>query len=157
MPAQPDAGRLAALIEPIVEGTGAELVDLQVTGSRGRPILRLFVDREGGVTLDACAALSRQVEAALEVAAAVPERYVLEVSSPGLERPLTKRAHFERFIGREISVRTARKLDGRRRFVGELERVEDTPDGYAIVVVAPEGRWTIPQVEIGRATLHVRW
>lgn len=158
----PDADRLAALIEPVLEETGAELVDLEVAGSRGRPVLRAYVDAPGGTTLDDCARLSRLIEAALESAGAVPERYVLEVSSPGLERPLRKRRHFERRTGQEVAIRLRAAREGRRQFVGTLERVEDHgDDSFAIVVVAGTGgaaeEWIFTEDEIARARLHVRW
>lgn len=155
-----DLDRLTALIEPVVDSAGAELVDLEVAGSRGRPIVRAYVDTESGVTLDECARLSRRLERTLEGAGAVPERYVLEVSSPGLERPLRRRRHFERFQGREISVRLYRKLGDRKRFLGTLERIEDLPGGsYAIVVRDAESgeTWTFSEEEIARARLHLRW
>lgn len=156
----PDVDRLTTLIEPVLEAEGAELVDLEVGGARGRPVLRAYVDTEGGVTLDECARLSRLLESRLESAGEVPERYVLEVSSPGLERPLRKRAHFERFRGREVEVRLYAKRDGRKKYLGTLEAVEDRPDdGFAIVVADPETgeRWTFEDDAIARARLHVRW
>jgi ribosome maturation factor RimP len=153
-----DRERLTALIEPVVEREGAELVDLEVAGSLGRPIVRAYVDTEAGVTLDECARLSRRLEQMLESTGAVPERYVLEVSSPGIERPLTKRAHFERYLGREIGVRLHRKHDGRKRFVGTLEEVEEGAAGsYAITIAGSEGRWTFDAAEIARARLQVQW
>jgi ribosome maturation factor RimP len=153
-----DRERLTALIEPVVEREGAELVDLEVAGSLGRPIVRAYVDTEAGVTLDECARLSRRLEQMLESTGAVPERYVLEVSSPGIERPLTKRAHFEHYLGREIAVRLHRKHDGRKRFVGTLEEVEGGAAGsYAIKIAGSEGRWTFDAAEIARARLQVQW
>lgn len=156
----PDVERLTALIEPVVESAGAELVELEVAGSSARPVVRAYVDTESGVTLDECARLSRLVEAALESSGTVPERYVLEVSSPGLERPLTRRRHFERHLGREIQVRLYRKRDDRKRFVGTLERVEDRTGGSFAIVVRDAGgdaTWTFDEEEIARARLHVRW
>jgi ribosome maturation factor RimP len=153
-----DRERLTALIEPVVEREGAELVDLEVAGSLGRPIVRAYVDTEGGVTLDECARLSRRLEEMLESAGAVPERYVLEVSSPGIERPLTKRVHFERYLGREVTVRLHHKRDGQKRFVGTLEGIEDRDAGsYAITIADPNHRWTFDATEIARARLHVKW
>lgn len=157
-----DADRLRALMEPILEAEGAELVDLEVAGSRGRPVIRAYVDTEEGVTLDECARLSRLLEGELEGAGAVPERYVLEVSSPGIERPLTKRSHFERYAGDEVEVRLYAKRDGRKKFVGTLQGVEDPGgdgDGWSIVVIDPESgeRWAFESDAIARAKLHVRW
>jgi ribosome maturation factor RimP len=153
----PDPSRLIAVIEPIVEQAGAELVDLEVAGSHGRPVVRAYVDTLGGITLDECARLSRLVEAELERSGMVPERYVLEVSSPGIDRPLTRRQHFERFVGHEIDVRLYSKRDGRKKFVGTLERVEGTERGFRIVVRDEQERWTFADDEIARTRLHVRW
>ena len=155
-----DVDRLTTLIEPVLAAERAELVDLELAGTRGRPIVRAYVDTEGGVTLDACARLSRRIEAALEEAGAVPETYVLEVSSPGIERPLTRRSHFERFAGKDVDVRLHAKKGGRKRFLGVLETIEDRPDGgWAIVVRDADGedRWTFESHEIARARLHVKW
>ena len=153
----PDPSRLIAVIEPIVEQAGAELVDLEVAGSHGRPVVRAYVDTEEGITLDECARLSRLLESELERAGAVPERYVLEVSSPGIERPLTRRAHYERFLGHAIEVRLYTKREGRKKYVGTLDRVEDGVRGFRIVVREDEDRWTFEEDEIAGARLHIRW
>lgn len=155
----PDAKRLSVLLEPLLAGEGAELVDLEVTGSRGRPVVRVFVDRPGGVGVDDCARISRLVETELEAAEAVPETYVLEVSSPGLDRPLRERRHFERYVGREVEIRLYAPHDGRRRLVGMLESVTDAKDGaFAIDLVDPDGtRRTFAEGEIARARLHWSW
>ena len=155
-----DVDRLTALIEPALEEAGAELVELEVAGTRNRPVLRAYVDREGGITLDDCARLSRRLEHALESAGAVPERYVLEVSSPGIERRLSRRRDFERQAGRDISVRLYTKREGRKRFIGRLERVLDREEGsFAILVADPEGggAWTFEKDDIAAARLHVSW
>jgi ribosome maturation factor RimP len=152
-----DPSRLIAALEPIVEQAGAELVDLEVAGSHGRPVVRAYVDTEQGITLDECARLSRLLEAELERTGAVPERYVLEVSSPGIERPLTRRSHFERFVGHEIDVRLYTKREGRKKVVGTLEAVEDGERGFRIVVLDGQERWTFVEDEIARVKLHVRW
>lgn len=155
----PDAKRLSALIEPLVAREGAELVDLEVAGSRRRPVVRAFVDRPGGIGVDDCARLSRLLETELETVGAVPETYVLEVSSPGMDRPLRERRHYERAIGREIEVRLYAPRDGERRLVGTLERVTDAAGGsFEIVVTGPEGRrWSLGEDEIARARLHWSW
>ena len=117
---------LASGIEEQVEKLGYELVELERAGSSSRPILRLRIDRVDsepgkGVTLDECAQVSRALELFLEESADFPERYVLEVSSPGVERPLVRRRDFDRFAGREISVSGKRALHGNsRRLQGEL-------------------------------------
>jgi len=153
----PDPSRLIAVVEPIVEQAGAELVELQVAGSYGRPVVRAYVDTVEGITLDECARLSRLLEAELELSGVVPERYVLEVSSPGIDRPLTRRAHFERFVGHEVDVRLYAKREGRKKYVGTLEEVKDGERGFRIVVRDGQERWTFAEDEIARARLHVRW
>jgi ribosome maturation factor RimP len=152
-----DPSRLIAALEPIVEQAGAELVGMEFAGSHGRPVVRAYVDTEQGITLDECARLSRLLEAELERTGAVPERYVLEVSSPGIERPLTRRSHFERFVGHEIDVRLYTKREGRKKYVGTLDAVEDGERGFRIVVRDGQERWTFAEDEIARAKLHVRW
>jgi ribosome maturation factor RimP len=109
--------RLEKVVEPAVAGMGYELVDVQASSGGG--LLRLFIDKPGGVTLDDCAAISRHLTRLLAVEGIDYER--LEVSSPGLDRPLRKEADFARFAGNkaEVRMRTA-DAGGRRRFVGVL-------------------------------------
>jgi ribosome maturation factor RimP len=105
------------VVEPVVTGMGYELVDAQASG--GGRLLRLFIDKPGGVTLDDCEAVSRQLTRVLEVEGIDYER--LEVSSPGLDRPLRKEADFARFAGHRAEVRMRTPdATGRRRFVGVL-------------------------------------
>ena len=155
----PDVDRLSALIEPLVALDGAELVDVEVAGSRKKPVVRVYVDRPGGIGVDDCARISRLLEVGLETAAAVPETYVIEVSSPGLDRPLRERRHFERYVGRDVEVRLFAPRDGRRRIVGTLEGVADADAGsFAITVVDPGGeRWTFAERDIAKARLHWTW
>jgi ribosome maturation factor RimP len=111
-------------VEHRVEALGFELVALDWAGSSRRPILRLRVDRPDsvrgeGITVGECARVSRALEAWLDEA--MPERYVLEVSSPGIERPLTRPRDWVRFAGQRVALRTRRPVDGdKRRFEGEL-------------------------------------
>ena len=110
------------VVEPVVVGMGYELVDLQV--SSGGRLLRLFIDKPGGIGLEDCAAVSRQLSRVLEVEGVDYDR--LEVSSPGLDRPLRKAGDFERFAGQKAEVRMRRKDEsGQRRFVGVLRGVAD--------------------------------
>lgn len=111
-------------LETRVSGLGYELVQLDWTGSPTRPVIRVRMEREAldrPVSLDDCATVSRSIEAWLDEDARVPERYVLEVSSPGLERPLTRARDFDRFRGRKIAVTGTETLHGRSsRLEGEL-------------------------------------
>ena len=149
-----------ALLAPIrdhIAGLGFELVDLRRVGTLERPILQVRVDRPDsrpghGVTADDCAGISRSLERFLESSAMVGPRYVLEVSSPGIERPLRWPEHWRRFVGRRARVR-ARAIGGRR----EVEIVAVPDDGH--VTLRPEGggEVTVAMDEIHEATLVVRF
>ncbi|MBT8092559.1 MAG: ribosome maturation factor RimP [Gammaproteobacteria bacterium] len=115
---------LAGLLEPTVMRLGFELADLEVrVGGKGG-LIRLYIDKEGGISLEDCERVSRAVGALLEVEDPVPGNYNLEVSSPGLDRKLTKISHFQRFIGETVQVKLRFPLDGRRRFRGTLKAQE---------------------------------
>lgn len=115
--------RLWALIEPVLEPEGIELVELEFKPEAGRWILRLYIDSPGGVTLDDCELVSRQVGALLDVKDPIEHRYTLEVSSPGINRVLRKEKDFELFAGSPVKIKTRQKLDGRRNFQGTLKGV----------------------------------
>jgi ribosome maturation factor RimP len=122
---------LEKLINPILADYALELVDLELKG-KGRQILRVFIDKPGGVTLDDCAEVSREISALFEVEDPIDGAYDLEVSSPGLDRPLKKLQDFERFTGRLVKLRTQRLLDPdarghqRKTFIGEILGVDGT-------------------------------
>ena len=112
--------RLVVLLEPLVETLGYELVLLEFNAHKGSALVRLFIDAPGGVTLGDCEKVSREVEGRLDVADPIPQNYRLEVSSPGLDRPLVKPGHFERFAGSVARVQLNVPRDGRRKFEGVL-------------------------------------
>ena len=118
-----DKARLFELLEPALAAMGFELADIDAHFGR-RGLLRLFIDREGGVTIEDCQRVSEQIGAFLDVEDPLPGSYVLEVSSPGFDRRLRKLAHFERFKGENAKVELRDALDGRRRFTGKLVGVE---------------------------------
>ena len=113
--------RVRDVVGAPLEISGLELVDVEHTGT----LLRVTVDRPGGVDLDAISDASRLVSEALDRTDVVPGRYVLEVSSPGVERPLRTPAHFRRFVGTRVAVRTRPETQGERRVEGELESADD--------------------------------
>jgi ribosome maturation factor RimP len=118
-----DKERLLELLEPTLAAMGYELADLDAhVGRRG--LLRLYIDRPGGVTVDDCQRVSEQVGAWLDVEDPLPGSYVLEVSSPGFDRRLRTAAHFERFGGEQARIELRDALGGRRKFVGKLAGVE---------------------------------
>jgi len=115
--------RLVALIEPLLAQLGYELIDLEYIPARGRGALRIFIDRPEGIGLDDCERVSREVSARLDVEDPVPTAYTLEVSSPGDDRVLRTRAHFDRFVGSRVFVELAAPREGRRRYTGLLRAV----------------------------------
>ena len=114
---------LRKLLEPGVSAMGFELVDVEVAGSRHNPTLRVYIDSPGGVNVDDCASVSRQLSALLDIEDPLPGHYTLEVSSPGLDRPLVKPEDFRRFVGETIKVKLQAPLLGRRNFSGRLVNV----------------------------------
>ncbi|HEX2667259.1 MAG TPA: ribosome maturation factor RimP [Gammaproteobacteria bacterium] len=116
--------RLISLLEAPVEALGYEVVELEFHPQGGGGLLRVYIDREGGVTVDDCEKVSRQVSAVLDVEDPIPGHYTLEVSSPGLDRPLRKAADYARFAGERAKVDLALPIEGRRRFTGILKGCE---------------------------------
>jgi ribosome maturation factor RimP len=116
--------RIITIVErfaaPILEEMGLEMVEIQFRRESGSWVLRLFIDREGGVTVDDCASLSRQVSAYLEVEDLIHHAYQLEVSSPGAERPLKRLEDYVRFVGRRARIKLKDPIDGQRVFIGLL-------------------------------------
>ena len=131
--------RLTELLEPVIEALGYELVLLEYSPSRGSSMLRLFIDAPGGINVDDCARVSREVSGVLDVEDPIQGAYQLEVSSPGLDRPLAKVEHYERFIGEQAKIQLLAPREsgtaGRKRFVGKIVGVStrsvtlDTTDG----------------------------
>jgi len=116
--------RLAEIITPAIEGLGFELVRVRLMGGKTR-ILQIMADRpDGGIGVDECGDISTAVSAVLDVEDPVEENYVLEVSSPGIDRPLTRLKDFEMWKGWEARIETSELIDGRRRFKGALAGVE---------------------------------
>ena len=113
--------RLREMAQRITASEGMEVVEVQYRREGPRWVIRLFIDKPGGVSLDDCQEISSQFGAQLEVEDLVPHHYTLEVSSPGLDRILSKESDFLRFSGRRVRITTDRPLDGRRRFRGRLE------------------------------------
>jgi ribosome maturation factor RimP len=107
-------------IKPILEWRNLELVDIQLKKEPRGLVLRIFLDKEGGIDLDTITEASEAISAALDSIEPIPGRYILEVSSPGIERPLNKPENFKRFLGERVEVRTEEPIAGRRKFTGIL-------------------------------------
>jgi ribosome maturation factor RimP len=144
--------RVRQLVEPLAARAGLELVDVEYLREGGRWVLRLFIDKPGGVSLDDCQDLSRQVDKLLDVEDPIETRYSLEVSSPGIERPLRTPAHFERFTGRLAEVKTFGPMGDppRKNYKGRLLGM--TADG-AVAIEADGQRFEIPLEKIAKAHL----
>ena len=142
---------LIKLLEPEVENLGYELADLEVKTGVRDGMLRLFIDKEEGIDIHDCEAVSRQVSALLDVEDPLQGNYTLEVSSPGLDRTLTKPAHFKRFMGENVRVKLRFPMDGRRNYRGALkaadnEKIEVEVDGeaYSLPLATIESARLIP-------------
>jgi ribosome maturation factor RimP len=142
--------QIADLIEPSLNEMGFELVRVLVAGGQ-RPTLQIMVERAdlAPMTVEHCAEASRAISALLDVADPIAGAYRLEVSSPGIDRPLVKRADYERFAGLEARLETELPIDGRRRFRGRLVGLADDQVRLAL----PEGEQAIPLDTIKKAKL----
>lgn len=141
--------KMIEMLEPVVESLGYELVLLDFNASSKHGLLRLYIDAPGGITLEDCERVSREVAARLDVEDPIPAAYQLEVSSPGLDRPLVKPAHFERFIGRQAKVQLLVPQDGRRKFAGHIRAAGET----SVRLETPEGPVELKYADMERARL----
>jgi ribosome maturation factor RimP len=141
--------QVAALVEPMIDELGYELVDVDFLTDRGRKVLRIYVDGEGGITLDECAKVSREVGSLIDVEDLFPDQYVLEVSSPGLDRPLKEKKDFTAAVGRKVKVKMRKPVEGRRNFTGMLKRFDDD----VITLQVENGNVDLPVAGIERANI----
>lgn len=142
------------LIEPSLTDLGYEVVRVRLHGD-GRPVLQIMIDRADGadVTVDDCALVSRTVSALLDVADPIPGAYELEVSSPGLDRPLTRAKDFQSYRGNEARVEMKAAIDGRRRFRGRLLGLEGDMVRMAVSGDTDETEFALPLEAIAKAKL----
>ncbi len=147
MPEGQVESRLRDMLEPTVTGMGYELVMVEL--ARGGRLLRLYIDAPEGIGLSDCEAVSHQVSGLLDVEDPIHSRYSLEVSSPGLDRPLVKPEHFVRFAGQRVRVRMQVPRNGRRNFTGTLGAVQD---GVLTLEVDGE-QYRLPLEDIAAARL----
>lgn len=127
--------RLASIVQPVIEGLGYELVRLRFMGGR-TPKLQVMADTAGGgIEVEACAQISRAISAALDVEDPIDGAYTLEVSSPGIDRPLTRLKDFERWAGYQAKIQTETLISGRKNFKGTLQGVQDGE----VLIEIPEG------------------
>ncbi len=141
--------QLTEMLSPVAESLGYELLGLEFVRAGKHSTLRLYIDHENGINVDDCAEVSHQVSAVLDVEDPISTEYVLEVSSPGMDRPLFKPEHFEQVIGETINVKLTMPQDGRRKFKGKLLKVEDN----AAVVIVDGVEYTLIMSNIDKANL----
>ena len=134
-------------VEPIVAEEGCEVLEVQATLEDQQRILRIYIDKTGGVTLEDCSRVSSAIEDIIEVKEFLSGRYRLEVSSPGSERPLRTKGHFEKALGKVVRLVTKEKIKGRGNFKGILEEVTDSQ----IAVTVDNEKYEIPLGEIKKA------
>ena len=144
--------RVRGMAGQILDYAGMELVHLEIHREPRGLILRLYIDKDGGVTLDDCAHVSRQISAQLDVDDPIEDRYTLEVSSPGLDRPLVSDLDFTRFAGRSIRLSTHVPLEGRRHFQGRLDGMVD---GSVRLTLEGGRQVDIPRDQVAKARLEI--
>jgi ribosome maturation factor RimP len=150
------AGKLEEKIRPLVQEAGLEIVDLKFFGAGPASVLRIYVDRAGGVTVEQCANLSRKVGDLLDMENLISVRYTLEVSSPGLDRPLCAREDFERKIGEKVKVFLKEAADGKTVLEGRIKSLKE--DNLLLIGSSADGRedgeeWIIPLKNVARARI----
>lgn len=141
--------QVIALVEPIVEELGFQLVDVEYVTERGRQVLRIYLDKDGGITVDECALVSNEVGDLIDVREIITHGYVLEVSSPGLNRPLRKEKDFIWAVGKKIKLKTVEPIEGRRNFTGYLKECS----GGVIVLDLEGTEVTLPLEGLEKANL----
>lgn len=145
-----DLQKLKRVLAAVVEAMGYDLVEVEFQARPDNSLLRIYIDGERGVTLDDCQRVSHQVSGVLDVEDLIAGRYTLELSSPGLDRPLSEPRHFIRFAGSEVRIQLRELLDGRRKLMGRLLGMHDNE----VVIVDGEGReWRVPLERIEKARL----
>ena len=142
-----------ALVAPVVEASGLELVEVTFRREAGRKVLRVVVDREGGVDIDTISATAEQVSRRLDLEGFAPGPYALEVSSPGIERPLRRPVDFRRRVGDRVKVRTVSPIEGARNHAGALV----SADAEAIVIATDGGELRVPYEQIASARTVADW
>ncbi|MEW6107634.1 MAG: ribosome maturation factor RimP [Nitrospirota bacterium] len=144
--------KITELANSAAVGYGLEIVDIEITGSLRKPLVRIFIDKENGVTLDNCEQFSRALSVILDVEDPIQTSYALEVSSPGLDRPLKKIKDFERSVGKLARVITKESIDRQNFFLGRIMEVKD----YTIrLLIDNKKEINIPFEQISKARLEI--
>lgn len=144
------ASRIRDMAEEVAASMGMEVVLVEIKGSGKNSSVRTFIDQPGGISLDDCERFSRRFSVLLDVEDWIPFSYTLEVSSPGINRPLVRESDFERYCGKDVRVRTRTPVDGQKNFKGAIANVTD---GRIEIQIAPDRTVSIAFKEIEKANL----
>lgn len=147
--------QLTTLLQPVVNGQGCQLWGIQLFCHDARNILRVYIDKATGICLEDCEKVSRQISAVLDVEDPVSGQYLLEVSSPGLDRPLFTLAHYTENIGEQINVHLHTAFEGQKKFCGTLSRVDNAKQ--EICVVCDEHEFLFPFEMVRKANIAYRF
>jgi len=145
--------KLTEMLRPAVEETGKELLGVEFISAGKNSVLRIFIDHVNGIDVDDCAEVSRQVGAILDVEDPISSEYNLEISSPGLDRPLFDIAHYQAVIGAIINVKLSIPLNGRRKFKGELSAIEN--DNLIVLVDGEDYQLAFGNIDKGNLVAQI--
>lgn len=154
---EPYEDKIMQLVEPVVFADGMEIVLVECLRMKSRWLVRIYIDKAGGVTVDDCARVSDKLGDILDVHEVPPGPYTLEVSSPGLDRPLHRDKDFTKYCGSHVHVRLKEKLEGRRDFRGELVAYESGEAGMVVVMSVDNKTFRIPREKIAKANLEYQF
>lgn len=143
--------KVSEIAKPVVEKAGCELWDVEYVKEAGSWYLRVYIDKEGGVNITDCEAISRELDPMLDEYDFIQESYVFEVGSPGLERELKRPSDFDRYTGSEVEVKLYRAVDNSKSFVGTLAGYNDGN----VTVKCPNSEYTFTKEQIAHVKLHV--
>lgn len=151
MPAREN--RLESMLLGVVESLGCEFWGLELKQLSKETLLRIYIEKESGIGVDDCANVSRQISSVLDVEDPIASEYTLEVSSPGMDRPLFTMAQFKKYVGEKVSVKLRSAFDGRKKFSGVLSGFEDD----CIVVLIDSEEYLLPFESIDKANIVPRF
>lgn len=146
--------KIMKVVEPVVESEDMELVDVECLKMKSRWLVRIYMDKEEGITLDDCSEISNQVSDLLDIHEVLPDPYILEVSSPGLDRPLAREKDFIKYRGHNIKVKVKNKLDGKKIIRGKLLDFNDVNGKKILIIDTKEKTYGIPRETVIKATLE---
>ena len=145
--------QVEAIALPVLAELGLELVEVQYRREQSGWVLRLIIDKQEGVSLEYCTAVSREISQLLDIEDFIDQAYNLEVSSPGLDRPLKSMADFQRFTGRKARIKTVEPIDGERFFIGRIKQTREE----TIILEVGRRELTIPFAQVSKARLEVEF